>query len=291
MSRVIVEPRVVEAGRGFAWWSEGWRIFRSSMGTWIGVFIVYVIVSALVSIVPFVGAVAHSLLTPVFVGGLMMGCRALDHGEPLRMSHLFEGFQGTPFVPLMTIGAVNIALVLGLMALTSAGVIGTANIGSLGSFSDPMDALRGSALALTGTTALVMILVLLLASVFMMLNWFAPALVALRGVPPIQAMKLSFIATLRNWVPFLLYGLAVVIAGVALLLAFAGVAFVFGAGAMMNGSVAGGMGAVVGLVFLLFIGGIFLAIVFGPIAIGSIYAGFKDTLDDDDATVTNPARW
>jgi hypothetical protein len=51
------------------------------------------------------------------------------------------------------------------------------------------------------------------------------------------------------------------------------------------------MGAVVGLVFLLFIGGIFLAIVFGPIAIGSIYAGFKDTLDDDDATVTNPAQW
>ena len=63
----------------------------------------------------------------------------------------------------------------------------------------------------------------------------------------------------------------------------------FGAGAMLNGSVAGGMGAVVGLIFLLFIGGIFLAIVFGPIAIGSIYAGFRDTLDDDDATVTNVA--
>ena len=60
---------------------------------------------------------------------------------------------------------------------------------------------------------------------------------------------------------------------------------------MMNGSLAGGIGAIVGLVLLLFIGGIFLAIVFGPIAIGSIYAGFKDTLDDDDATLTNPARW
>ena len=55
------------------------------------------------------------------MGGLMMGCRALDRGEPLRVSHLFEGFQGAHFVPLMIIGAVNIALVLGLMALTSAG--------------------------------------------------------------------------------------------------------------------------------------------------------------------------
>ena len=111
MSRVVVEPRVVDAGRGLAWWCEGWRIFTRSVGTWIGVFIVYVIVSVLVSIVPFVGPVAHSLLTPVFVGGLMMGCRALDRGEPLRVSHLFEGFQGTHFVPLMIIGAVNIGLV------------------------------------------------------------------------------------------------------------------------------------------------------------------------------------
>jgi len=294
MSRAIVDARVVDAGRGLAWWTEGWRIFRASMGMWIGVAIVYVIVSALVNLVPYVGQVAHSLLTPVFVGGLMIGCRALEQGEPLRMSHLFEGFQGAHFVPLMIIGAVNIALVLALMALTTAGAIGTASLGNIGSFADPMDAFRGTALALTGTTVLVVVLILLLTTVFMMLNWFAPALVALRGVAPMQAMKLSFVATLRNWLPFLVYSLVVVVGGIALmalLAAFLAIAFAMGAGALMNGSIVGGMGAFMGVVFLILVSGLLFASFVGPIAIGSIYAGFRDTLDDDDATVTNPAQW
>jgi hypothetical protein len=62
-----------------------------------------------------------------------------------------------------------------------------------------------------------MILVLLLASVFMMLNWFAPALVALRGVPPMQAMKLSFIATAAQLGAVPALRARVLIAGVALL--------------------------------------------------------------------------
>ena len=72
--------------------------------------IVYFVLSMLVSAVPYVGSVGHWLLTPVFMGGLMMGCHAIEQGEPLRVSHLFEGFQGAHFVPLMIIGAVNIAL-------------------------------------------------------------------------------------------------------------------------------------------------------------------------------------
>ena len=28
------------------------------------------------------------------------------------------------------------------------------------------------------------------------------------------------------------------------------------------------------------------AVIVGPVVVGSVYAGFKDTVDDDDATVT-----
>jgi uncharacterized membrane protein len=37
--------------------------------------------------------------------------------------------------------------------------------------------------------------------------WFAPALVALRGVAPVAAIKQSFTGCLRNLIPFLIYGL------------------------------------------------------------------------------------
>ena len=255
---------------------------------WIGVFVVYLILSTLIGAVPFVGTIGHSLLTPVFMGGLMTGCRALEQGQPLRMSHLFEGFQGAHFVPLMIIGALNIALVVVLMVVAGAGLLGTYSLQSLGSLSDPLDALRIPAAAMGATGLLVGLLVLVAVAVFGMLNWFAPALVALRGVSAFEAMKLSFAACLRNWLPFLVYGLVVVIAGIALIVAIVGIAFVFGAGAMAGGTIESGIGAFVGFFLVLMVVGFLFAVTVGPIAIGSVYAGFKDTLDDDDATVTSP---
>ncbi len=290
MTGLVFEPRVVDAGRGFGWWGDGFRIFRSSIGMWIGVFLVYLILTTLIGSVPFVGSIGHSLLTPVFIGGLMVGCRALERGEPLRMSHLFEGFQGAHFVPLMIIGALNLALVVGLMLVAGAGLFGSARLQDLGSLSDPMKALEAPLAAMGGGMGLVvMLLVVVAVAAFAMLNWFAPALVVLRGVPAFQAMKLSFAACLRNWLPFLVYSLVVLIVGIALLLAVVGVAFVLGAGAMIGGDIASGVGAFVGFFIALLVAGLVFALVVGPVAIGSVYAGFKDTLDDDDATVTNPA--
>src|SRR5260221_3436609 len=104
MKTMIGEPRVVEAGRGASWWSGGWRVFASSVGTWIGIMIVYIIISVVIGVIPYVGDVGHWLLTPVFMGGLMLGCQEVERGGSLRVSHLFEGFQGTNFVPLMIIG-------------------------------------------------------------------------------------------------------------------------------------------------------------------------------------------
>ncbi len=42
--------------------------------------------------------------------------------------------------------------------------------------------------------------------------WFAPALVVLRGVAPVDAMRLSFAASMKNIVPFLLWSIIYFIA-------------------------------------------------------------------------------
>jgi len=286
---MIVEPRVVQAGRGFAWWGEGWRIFMSSPGTWILMIIVYGILTVLVNIVPFVGTVGQSLLTPVFVAGFMIGCRAIERGEGLRVSHLFEGFQGPRFVPLLIIGAVNLGLVIVLFLVSGAGMLGSFGLGQLSTLSNPMDPFAAPLQAMTVTGLFILLLVLVLATVFAMLNWFAPALVALRGVSPIEAMKLSFVSCLRNWLPFLLYGLVVVVAGIVMTIAVVVVAFLFGGGAIMSGSIEGAISTFLGLFVMLFAAAMLFAVIVGPITIGSVYAGFKDTVDDDDATVTNPA--
>jgi hypothetical protein len=122
-----------------------------------------------------------------------------------------------------------------------------------------------------------------------MLNWFAPALVALRGATAVAAMKASFLSCLRNWVPFLVYGLIAIAAFVAAVFLFVGLAFVFGAGTLFSGDV-GSWLAAAAVLFAFFLFAIaVVALVFGPVVFGSTYAGYKDTLSHDDAPLANPA--
>lgn len=289
MRSMIGEPRVVEAGRGAAWWAGGFRLFAARIGTWIGIMLIYFLISALISAVPYVGTVGHWLLTPVFMGGIMMGCDSIERDGTLRVSHLFEGFQGAHFVPLMIIGAVNMALALAIIAITAAGVFGgmkMADMSSMGTLSDPFSAFSGSLRAITGTGMLAALLILVIVSAFAMLNWFAPALVVLRAAPALEAMKLSFFACLRNWVPFLVYGLIAIGVAVAAVVAMGLVAATVGVSAMGGGNA--NMGAFVGLFVLLIVLALIMALVAGPIVFGSTYAGYKDTLAEDD-TALNPA--
>src|SRR6188472_4244475 len=103
-------PRHLAAGEGAGWWGEGWRIFCAAPAVWIGIFVVFVVVSIALVLVPIIGSLAHTLLTPVFAGGVMLGCHALARGEPLRVGHLFEGFQGGRFGPLCILGLLALAI-------------------------------------------------------------------------------------------------------------------------------------------------------------------------------------
>jgi len=254
MRSMIGEPRVVEAGRGGAWWSGGLRLFKASVFTWIG---------------------------------LMVGCHAIERGEPLRVKHLFEGFQGPHFVPLMIIGALNMALALGIVAIGAAGVLGSLKLAESG-LADPMDALMGSIRAMTGTGLLVFLIILVVLAVFTMLNWFAPALVVLRGATAIEAMRLSFLSCWRNWAPFLVYGLIGIGIAIVAAVIVGALAVAAGIGAFMGASHSG-FGALLGFMVLFFVVALAFALVAGPVVFGSTYSGYKDTLAFDDAALGNPA--
>jgi hypothetical protein len=289
MKDMIGEPRVVPAGHGASWWGEGWRIFRAAVGTWIGIMMIYLVITVGLGLIPFVGNVGHWLLTPVFMGGLMLGCAALRRGEPLRVSHLFEGFQGAHFVPLMIIGAVNIGVAFAIVALAGVSVVATMHLSDLANMSDPMNAFLGSARAITGTSLLATVVILVIVAAFAMLNWFAPALVALRGVSAVEAMKLSFLSCLRNWVPFLIYGLIGIAISVVVGIAFIALAVALGASAFMSDSTASSLGAMLG--FFVIVMGLMavVALEVGPVIFGTTFAGYEDTLAVDDEAHGNPA--
>ena len=176
---------------------------------WIGIFVVFVVVSIALVLVPIVGSLAHTVLTPVFAGGVMLGCHALARGEPLRIGHLFEGFQGGRFAPLCILGLLALAMLFIAATVMVATIFLTLGASGLAALMDFGNATFDyQAMATAGAAMLVVALIgATLAVLVAMAYWFAPALVVLNGEPPIAALQKSFAASLRNIGAFLLYGL------------------------------------------------------------------------------------
>ena len=193
------------AGHGATWVSEGWRLFMRSPLSWVLVTVVFVVLWIVVSLVPLVGWVVDNLLLPVLLGGLMLGCRRIDRGETFSVSDLFSGFSQRAG-PLLVLGllyllASVLLLVLGLVIFGAAMMpymLQGIGIGTAPSAPPPIPDFR---LFLLG-----MLVMMALAIPIYMAIWFAPALVVFHDVRPAAAMRASFVGCLRNFVPFLVYG-------------------------------------------------------------------------------------
>ena len=210
-------PRQLAAGRGAAWWSEGWRVFTAAPLLWVGMVVVLFVIAIVLNFVPLVGALVQGVLWPVFFGGLLLGCHALVQGRPLEFAHLFAGFGEGRTVPLVIVGVIALIASLVLAAVVGMLVFGAAGMsGMAGLVSGDPDVAMGSAMAGLGAAAIFAVPIAIVGWVlFMMAWWFAPALVALNRADAIEAIKASFAASWKNigaLVVFLLIllGLAIV---------------------------------------------------------------------------------
>ena len=96
-------PRSVSFSRGAGWIGAGWSLFRESMGLWIGIFIVFMLIQMGVGLIPILGGLVNIFLSLTLSAGLMIGAHSLDVGEELRFDHLFAGFQRN-FGQLLLVG-------------------------------------------------------------------------------------------------------------------------------------------------------------------------------------------
>jgi hypothetical protein len=194
----------VPAGHGWNWIAEGWTLFKNAPGMWIAITVMYVVILML-AFIPIVGGIALSLFMPVLGGGVMLGCRALDEGKELEFQHLFAGFR-TQFGTLVAVGALYLVASIAIMFIAM--IVTGASLFALfaGGGQDP------AALAAAFTTmALAALVMLALFVPLMMALWFAPALVVFHGLGAVEAMKQSFTGCLRNIVPFLVYGVILIV--------------------------------------------------------------------------------
>src|SRR4051812_18204674 len=103
MAEFVAAGRTVPAENGWKWIVEGWKLFKRQPVMWILLTVAYIAISIVLAVIPVLGSVASMVLSPVFIAGMMAGCRAQDEGGELKIEHLFAGFRSR-FGTLLTIG-------------------------------------------------------------------------------------------------------------------------------------------------------------------------------------------
>lgn len=188
----------VPAANALGWIVSGFNLFKANPAMWIILFVIYLAIIVPISLVPVIGSIVSTLLAPVFAAGLMWGCQAITKNEDLEINHLFAGFKRNT-AQLIAVGGMYM---LGLLVIAVMVVLSldreTIEILMKGGTVNPNQA---GAMMLPILVAMLFLLPLIMA------YWFAPILVGLHNLTAVQAMKLSFVACIKNMLPFLLYGL------------------------------------------------------------------------------------
>ena len=204
---VFVETgRAVEAGQGWAWIASAFGLFRKRAGVWVIITIILGVLVIVVNFFPVIGWLANTLLMPVFLGGLLLGCRALEEDGEFGVGQLFAGFSNQTG-RLMIVGALSLAGWI-LIMIPIFFIMGASMFALVGG--DP------AAISAAGPTLALGVLVAMGLSVpLYMALWFSACLILFNDAQPVQALGESFRACLKNIIPFLLYGVLFTIIFVA----------------------------------------------------------------------------
>lgn len=201
-----MQARIVRAAGGARWLAEGWRLFRAAPLQWIALIFGYMLIMMLMSVVPIVGAAGFLVIYPALTVGLMVAARAAFRRTPIEIGMLFEGFRQ----------GVRVQLVLGAVYLACSIVV-FAGI----ALADQDQKLRGFLQAggtqelEPGDLAAPLGALAVLYTPMLAMFWFAPPLAAWQGMGAAKSLFFSLVACVMNWRAFLLYGLASMLAIVA----------------------------------------------------------------------------
>lgn len=203
------ESRRVDADLCFDWLRQGWLIFMANPGVWIGASLLLLLCVVFIS-VPVYGQVAVHVLLPLFAAGMGEICRRSSLDKKSEIVDLFIGFRRRSGALVQVgiffaAGIFAIALIV-LLCLKSGFIAEGVTVG-LGSFKMAV-----------GSVLLSGLMVAVLSVPVLMATWFAPFLVFFHDMPPLAALRASFMAGVHNFVPALVLGtFFVILAFLALL--------------------------------------------------------------------------
>jgi hypothetical protein len=255
----IATGQIVSAGSGWHWFRHGWSIFRAQMGLWIAVAICFFLFSTAIQIIPILGSIASFFLTPVLLGGIMIGCHAIHRRQGMKFNDLFGGFSHNPG-QLFLLALLEVVMLVGIV-LVMVAIMGTG--------------FSMSNLDVFGPAIVIAVLVALIAvSAYLAAIWFAPALIAINNVSALEAIGRSFMASMRNWRAFAIFGLVGIALAIPVTVLFSIAVGGFAAAAISAGGDLGSLS--LGLIVVPLVLVVLFIATLGPVMFGTIYASYRD---------------
>lgn len=205
--KLVLPSRRRSAGAGWTWIVKGWRLFARAPLMWILSILIWFVIAIVLGLLPFVGNLVFQAINGAIAAGFVVACRSLERGGDFELGELFAGFR-TRFGPLLVVGLLLIGGSI-LILLVFAAFVGFSILGAL--LTGDATTIYQSVVASAMTILLGGLVAAALTIPLMAAFWFAPALVMLNNVAPVEAMKESFVGCMRNWIPFLVWGIVMTV--------------------------------------------------------------------------------
>lgn len=259
-----MQVRTLTATQGWRWLGGGFALFRRNPATLTLLMFACLVLFLTLHRLPLIGWTLASVAIPTFSVFLMNACRDVDQGRPPGVAVLVV-YLRSHWPRMLTLGVIYFATLLLALVASSIADDGAYMRTALGLREVTEEDVASGAFVAPMQIAMLVLLPSIMAM------WFAPMLVAWQGFTPGKALFFSFVACLRNWLPFLTYCLCMILFG-----------------AMLPGLLLGVALAVLPIPQIMTIGLCMMPVFFviAPSIVASFYVSYRDVFSDDDAPVT-----
>jgi hypothetical protein len=203
----MVQVQKTDISHGVAWVTDGFRNFMKHPGLWIVLGLALLIIYILLSLIPLIGTLLVSLISPILTGGLLYAAKESAEGRPIEFVYLFRGFQDSRALNgLLALGGVVVAGTIASLIVIFM-LLGTAFMA--GMQGGTPDTLSPMVLGVGGLIGLLLVLSIQLVVVSAVV--YAVPLVMLKGTAPGEAMSASINACLTNFLPLTIFGVIYIV--------------------------------------------------------------------------------
>jgi hypothetical protein len=202
------------AGTGWSWLKQGASLFRKQPAGLTTLLFADILVSVLIGVIPFLGAMLAIVLVPCFSMAFMQACLLIDQGKRVTPDVLLTGFRQPAVKTLLKVGLVYLAVFF-VLAMIMRFAVDPDILKQAEGSGDP------AGMRVSGGDMLGLLVVFLLQAVAVLTLSFTAPLTYWQNMAPGKAVFYSFFSVLRAGRAFctllvswfaILFGLCILVA-------------------------------------------------------------------------------